>query len=56
MRTRIEVRSRATGKLIASHEENRRMTAKEIEKAKRDCMRNLDPAKVTSPEVTYIED
>lgn len=30
MRTRIEVRSRATGKLIASHEENRRMTAKEI--------------------------
>lgn len=33
MRTRIEVRSRATGKLITSHEENRRMTAKEIEKA-----------------------
>ena len=56
MRTRIEVRSRATGKLITSHEENRRMTAKEIEKAKRDCMRNLDHAKVTAPEVTYIED
>ena len=56
MRTRIEVRGRATGKLIASHEENSRMTAKEIEKAKRDCMRNLDPSKVTSPEVTYIED
>ena len=45
MKTRIEVRSRATGKLITSHEENRRMTAKEIEKAK-----------VTAPEVTYIED
>ena len=29
---------------------------KEIEKAKRDCMCNLDPAKVTAPEVTYIED
>ena len=51
MRTRIEVRSRATGKLITSHEESRRMTAKEIEEAKRDCMRNLDPSKVTSPEV-----
>ena len=56
MKTRIEVRRRATGKLIPSQEENRRMTAKEIEKAKRDCMRNLDPSKVTSPEVTYIED
>lgn len=56
MKTRIEVRSRATGKLIISHEENRHMTAKEIEKAKRDCLRNLDPAKVTTPEVTYIDD
>ena len=56
MKTRIEVRSRSTGKLITSHEENRRMTTKEIEKAKRDCMRHLDPAKVTAPEVTYIED
>lgn len=53
MKTRIEVRSRATGKLIASHEENRRMSAKEIEKAKRDCMRNLDRDKVTAPEVAY---
>ena len=50
MKTRIEVKSRAT------HEENRRMTAKEIEKAKRDCLRNLDLAKVTAPEVTYIKD
>ena len=32
------------------------MTAKEIEKAKRDCLRHLDPAKVTTPEVTYIDD
>lgn len=55
MRTRIEVRSRATGKPITSHEENRRMSAKEIEKAKRDCMRNLDPSKVTLPEVIYID-
>lgn len=55
MKTRIEVRSRATGLLVTSHEENRRMTAKEIEKAKRDCLRNLDPAKVTAPTVTYIE-
>jgi hypothetical protein len=56
MKTRIEVKSRATGKVIASHEENRRMTAKEIEKAKRDCLHNLDLAKVTAPEVTYIKD
>lgn len=56
MKTRIEVRSRATGKVITSHEVNRRMTAKELEKAKRDCMRNLDPTKVTVPTVTYIED
>lgn len=55
MKTRIEVKSLATGKVITSHEENRRMTAKEIEKAKRDCMRNLDPAKVTFPEVHYID-
>lgn len=56
MKTRIEVKSRATGKVITSHEENRRMTAKEIEKAKRDCLRNLDLGKVTAPEVTCIKD
>lgn len=56
MKTRIEVKSLATGKVITSHEENRRMTDKEIKKAKRDCMRNLDPAKVTFPEVNYIDD
>lgn len=56
MKTRIEVRSRATGKLIAGHEKNRRMTDKEIEKAKLDCLRSLDPAKVTAPAVIYIED
>lgn len=56
MKTRIEVRSRATGKVITSHEVNRRMTAKEIDKAKRECLRYLDPAKVTEPTVTYIDD
>ncbi|WP_418409287.1 hypothetical protein [Alistipes sp.] len=55
MKTRIEVKSLTTGKVITSHEENRRMTAKEIERAKRDCMRNLDPDKVTFPKVTYID-
>lgn len=46
MKTRIEVLSLATGKIVSSHEENRRMSAKQIEKAKRDCLRHLDPQKV----------
>ena len=33
MKTRIEVKSRATGKVIASHEENRRMTKSEAKRS-----------------------
>ena len=55
MKTRIEVKSLDTGKVVSSHEENRRMTAKEIERAKRDCLRYLDPKKVSTPKVTYID-
>lgn len=56
MKTRIEVRSLTSGKAISSCEVNRRLTAKEIKKAKRDCLCGLDPAKVTEPTVTYIDD
>lgn len=55
MITLIEVKSKKTGKVITSHAENRKMTSKEIEKAKRDCLRYLDLDKVTTPEVTFIE-
>ena len=55
MKTRIEVKSLDTGKVVSSHEENSRMTAKEIERAKRDCLRYLDPKKVSTPKVTYID-
>ena len=54
MKTRIEVKSLDTDKVVSSHEENRRMTAKEIAKARRECLRYLDPAKFKT-EVTYID-
>lgn len=54
MKTRIEVKSRKTGKVMAAHEQNRRMTAKEIRKAERDCLRNLDPTKVMTT-ISYID-
>ncbi|WP_300105434.1 hypothetical protein [uncultured Alistipes sp.] len=55
MKTRIEVKSLDTGKVVSSHKENRRMTAKEIAKERRECLRYLDPAKFKT-EVTLSTD
>ena len=55
MKTRIEVKSLDTGKVVSSHKVILPMTAKEIERAKRDCLRYLDPKRVSTPKVTYID-